>query len=1195
MRLHFLSFSRLFRLSALVFLLVMSLYGKPLFGQAQNTGELSGTVVDETHAVVPGAAVTLTSEDRGTVLQVITNSSGSYVFNDVAVGSYTLAISASGFSPFVSEHVTIDADTRRRMDAELKLGSANAEVVVDAGAVAVDTQSATIQQIIDNQLVENLPVDGNNIVALAAILPGVSNVNAPNTFTDENGGPTIVVNGSRVNSTLFLFDGLMWNNLYLNTGINYPNHAVITQVSVMLNNFSAQYGRNAGAIFNVVSKSGSNAIHGQAFLHAENSALNAQNYFSDSKPPQSTYQFGLAVGGPIKRDKLFYEAEYQSYTGYTPNQAQAETLTQAERGLNPDGSQRACTSSQFSGMTCASFAGDATAGASISTLVYNPVVATSNSSFGTQPNIAISQLQSTWLATGHTGTNPCVTLLVSIASAYMPNAEVPSICFDPTFQNVLNHGYVPLPTTQLGTGQYLFAVTQPQRQQREYGGFIRSDWVITPRHTLELRYYKTDNSDFTANGSNSQSTGVSTYEIDANAAYITAGSIGETFLVTPNMVNVVKVGYKRYEYEVFPTDTNTLGTLGANYTYPGYPSLPVINVNTRFTLGSTSAAYTHAVNQNIEAFDNVSYSHGNHNFQFGANWLRMQYLKVLANPGRFNFYGNPGYTYLQGSDAIMGLLYSETVGNQTNTAAIQHALYTYAQDTWRATARLTLTLGVRYELPWMWYQPDGKAATFIRGYQSTIFPNAPANEAFVGDPGVPRGLVPTDYTNASPRVGIVYDVFGNGKTAIRAGFGTFYDAIPATIVGATEPYTYTATYQTPNGSLTNPLYGQSAIPAPYSGTGTAPFTTPYSIISPDRNFRNSYTIGVNFGIEQQVNRSGILDINYLGRYSRHQMIPLDQNEAIVDCTGAYYLANPLTYCPGGPTTTPLEPYLIPSNGSNLLSTYAQRVRYPGFNYGGQGVVDLVSGANASYNALQINYRQRSFKNLTVLTNYTYSRTIDEQTALSVSNSTPTPDNMSLQRAPSDQNATHIFNLGFTLRSPRVTTGARWVQVALNDWNFNGIYNARSGQPVNLTFGGDVSGTDEQPQRVYLIPGMSPTLPTTRPRAQRIHEWFNTAAFEKPAVNGITNYGSFGNVGRNSIIGPSYITANLSIMRDVPLHRYREGMHAQFRVESFNLFNTVNLGQPNSVFSAGSTTFGSVTSGIGNYTNRRVQFGVILYF
>jgi hypothetical protein len=1175
------------RRAALLWLLVLVCFpAMSAVAQTQSTGGLSGTVRDSGHGLVPGAVVTLTSEERGTVLQSKTNDTGGYVFNDLAVGAYTLKITSPGFSTYISHHVTIDSDTRFRVDAELKPGEVSAEVEVNADGVAVDTQSGTISQVIDNQLVENLPIDGNNIVALAAILPGVTDVSAPSTFTDENGGATLVANGARTNSNLFLFDGFLWNNLFLNTGINYPNHAVIAQVSVQLNNFSAQYGRNAGSIFNVVSKGGSNKIHGQAFLHYIDSAFNAKDYFSGTKPPQRTFQLGLAVGGPIRRDKLFFELEYQNLNGYSTNAGNAETFSLAERGLNPDGSPRPCISPAFValGGPCASFAADARTASAVSTLVYNPIVGTSTSSFGTQPNVAISQLQSTWLATGHTGTNPCITALLGIAQSYLPNAEVPAVCFDPTIQNVITHGYIPVPTTSLGTSQFPYSTAQVKRPQAENGGFLRTDWVVTPQHSVELRYYQTDNSDFTANGAGNLDTGVPTYGVDANAAYITAGSVGETFIISPNLINVAKVGYKRYAYEVIPTDTTTLGGLGARYNYPGFQSLPVINVNTRFTLGNAAAAYTHSVNQNIEAFDNVSYAHGKHNVQFGTDYLRLQYLNIRANPGRFNFYGNPGFTNVQASDAIMGLLYSETVGNQSNIASIQHALYSYIQDTWRLTPRLTVNLGFRYELPGMWFQPNGKAATFIRGYQSTVFPNAPAGEAFVGDAGVPRGLVPTDYSNASPRVGLAYDVFGNGKTAIRAGFGTFYDAIPATIVGATQPYTYSAFYQYPAGSVTDPLLGEPAIPAPSNAnSGSAMFSQPYSMIYADRNFRNAYTIGVNFGMQQQVNKGGILEANYIGRFGRHLMVPLDQNEAIVDCTGAYFQANPDLYCHNG-------------NFGSLLTTsapygYANRVRFPGYNYGGQGVVALMSIATANYNAFQINYRQRSFMNVTLLTNYTYSRTLDEQSTLSTSNSTPTPDNLALQYGPSDSNSTHIFNLGFTLRSPKMRAGSQLLRVALRDWNFNGIYNARSGHPVNLTFGGDESGSDEPNQRPYLIPGMSATLPSNRSRTEKIQAWFNAAAFQKPVA------GTLGNVGRNSIIGPGYISANLAVMREVSLAHYREGMRAQFRAESFNLFNTVNLAQPRATYSSTSaqaSTFGSINAGGAN-SNRRIQFGAILYF
>jgi len=278
-----------------VFGIALLLQPAAILAQAQNTGTVAGTVDDSSHDVIPSADITLTSEDRGNVYNAKSNAQGDYTFNDVPVGSYTLQVTANGFSTFVSRHIVLDSDTRLRVDASMKPGSVSSQVEVVADALAVDTQDATVGQIIDHELVENLPIDGNNVVALAALLPGVTDVTAPTTFTDENGGATFTANGSRSNSNLFLFDGLLWNNLYLNTGINYPNHAVLNQVSVQLNNYSAQYGRNSGSIFNVVSKSGSNQVHGELFFHYHDSIFDASNYFSRSKPTSSVVQLAVRL------------------------------------------------------------------------------------------------------------------------------------------------------------------------------------------------------------------------------------------------------------------------------------------------------------------------------------------------------------------------------------------------------------------------------------------------------------------------------------------------------------------------------------------------------------------------------------------------------------------------------------------------------------------------------------------------------------------------------------------------------------------------------------------------------------------------------------------------------------------------------------------------------------------------------------
>ncbi|HEY0306727.1 MAG TPA: carboxypeptidase regulatory-like domain-containing protein [Acidobacteriaceae bacterium] len=1145
-------------------------------GQAQNTGNIAGNVTDTQHYVVPSASVTLTSQERGNVYRTTSNGQGEFTFTSIPVGAYTLQVTAPGFSPFAANHINIDADSHFRVDATLQIGSVEGpQVVVNADAVSVDTQGATIQTVIDNDLVENLPIDGNNVVSMAALLPGVTDVSAPTTFTDENGGSSYNANGARNNSNLFLFDGLLWNNLYLNTGINYPNHAVLQQVSVQLNNFSAQYGRNAGSIYNVVSKSGTNQTHGELFFHFHDSSLlDARDYFTHKNNPQYTYQFGGAVGGAIKRDKLFYELEYQSLIGYSAITANAETLSMAEEGMNPDGTPYKCTNPKLVGQNCASFAGDATNSSLINSLIVNPLFeAPANSSFGTNPSTANSQINSTWIAQGNTGISPCITQLTNLGTGYLTNAEVPYICLDPTVMAIIKAGYIPSPDTKLGSSQYLYSSAPASKPQREYGGFARIDYNLSQRQNMAFRFYRTDNTDHAANGGANVNYGVPTYGVDDNAAFITAGSVTHVFIFSPNVVNSATLGYKRYVYSVVPVDRHTLQSFGSTFTYPGIQSMPNLVINTRFNLGNSLDANTFSVNENVEFVDNVNYTRGRHSLQFGMDWLRSQYLNNRTNVGTFNFYGNPGYTNSQGADFMMGLLYSESVGNGQTIAAIQHALYLYVQDQWRLTSKLTLNLGVRYELPWAWYQPNGHAATFVRGYQSTVFKGAPAGLAFVGDPGVPRSLINTDYTNVSPRIGIAYDVFGNGKTAIRAGGGTFYDAIPATIVGMTEPFTYNANYQYPAGSLTNPLYGMPAIPADFTPE-TAAFTTPYSVIYPDKNYKNAYAIGVNFGIQQQVSKGSIMEVNYLGRFGRHLMMPTDQNETIYDCTGPYSRASYSTYCVSSPTTN-----------------YSGRVRYPGFNYGGQGVVDLLPEATGNYNALQVVYRQRATRNLTILANYTYSRTLDEQSNLSTSNSNPTPSKLAGQYGPSSQNTTHIFNAGWRLRLPNLRSGPSPVRAIINNWAFNGTYNARSGHPVNITFGGDELGNDEPSQRASVIAGMNPNLPSNRHRTQKIVSWFNPLAYKKPDAFTPSN------TGRNSMGGPAYICTTFSLNKSIQLKNIRKGMSAQFRVEAFNVFNTVNLGQPRANYSASAaqaSTFGSINSS-GSNPNRRIQFGVIVYF
>jgi outer membrane receptor protein involved in Fe transport len=1181
-------------------LLLVSVAPVVSFGQAQNAGTISGNVTDSQGGIVINATATLTSTDEGNAIKVKVNGRGEYIFSDVKSGSYTLTVSAPTFQNFTADSVAVNANENVRMDAKLIRGSANDTVTVDAPSATVDTRSATIATVIDPTLVQDLPVDGSNVVALAALLPGVTNVNAPTTFTSDTGGPTYNVSGSRSNQNLFLFDGMLWNNVYLNTGLNYPPPFMLSEVSVLLVNFKAQYGRNVGSVFNALTHEGTNMIHGTLWEYMQNAAFNAADYMSERNPHLVQNQFGATMGGPILRDKIFFFLGYQDLRSSAEVDAKSQTPTLNERGLLANGSPRPCVSTSFAGLYCASFAEDFAPGTTQG--LRRPDYA--NSSYLAS---AISEITATARREGQTGTPQCLTDLARLNASgqteYILTQELPSSCFDPVAVNTLAR-YVPLPN-QPNENALPYTNTHVLQPRNDQNGLARVDWNLG-RHTLDGRFYVTNTNDMTSNGAGASGLTIANYEISANDGGIYYGNLGDTWVIRPDLLNIARIGYKRYNYTITPTDQTTLTTLGANPsdTSPPagtHPSLPRMEATNRFTLGSTNSTYSYNVNANFEADDSLNYTHGNHNFQFGAQYLDLQYIHRFDQTPFLE--AETQNTEVSSADFLMGLTYQETFGNTTNISALQHAFYFYAQDDWRATSRLTLNLGLRYELPKPWYQPDGQSVTFIPYYQSYRFVNAPSSLAYQDDPGVPNSIIKTNYTNFAPRFGFAYDVFGDGKTSLRGGFGIFYDTLNANTVGIGEPYHYSATYTQPPGGFSDPLLNLSPVPANYTTPASAQFASPQTINFADSNVTEPYVEAVNFGLQQHI-AAATLELIYVGKFGRHAIVPYDLNPAIYDCTGSYFQVNPTLYCPGGPGGA--------TSASAENTSYVQRVRYPGFNYGGQGIVDNNTVGTSNYNGLQIIYIQRSRKSLNTIASYTYSRSLDDQSSgtTNVAN-VPLSPNVNTNYAPSDYQATHVVNFGWIYRLPSPVSGPLMERIILQNWTFGGIFNARTGNPFNPTLAGDHSLTDERTERPPFAPGYTHyvglasgrhrSLPIYDPTGRnngKIEEWFNVNAF-----NGNPPYGYSNMVSRNLLYGPAFIESDFSIRRLATIP-YR-AMQMELRVDAFNVFNTPNLANPQASYSSTASTaanngVGEIVATVGKNgavgTNgRRLQLGLILHY
>jgi hypothetical protein len=1162
--------------------------------RAQNVGSVFGTVVDSTGALIPGAKATLSDPEHAFSRTVASNASGAYLFTDIPIGTYTLTVEAPKFETSVDQGLIVDANQNVKMDIKLSLGAATTDVTVTTEGSTVDSRSATLSTMIDNKLVEDLPINGENVVALAALLPGVTNVNAPTTETNERGGPTYTVSGSRNTQNLMLFDGLMWNNLFYNTGISYPPHPALQEISVLLNNYTAQYGRNSGSIFNVLTKEGTNAFHGELWDYFHNTNLDAADFFVKQYYPHPEEdrqnQVGITLGGPIKRDKAFFFVAVQDLFAHKQAVGQVQPYNDNMLGYENDGvtAYPCANPGPFPGKQCADFnsymfsSNNTTLKASNSSIpkITNPLQATAGS-------IAQDQIQNAWLQNGGVGQSPCIGDLNTAQSweganylsspppppastannlNYYPSAtgmpfdQIPIECFNPVMMKIIQQ-YVPngIQTGTAASGGPLFsALRLAPLPQQDLNLLARVDYNLSHSHTLDARYNMISANDHTAAGVNSSNVGVPNYEILYNQAFSKFGNVGDTWVITPNLLNVARLGYKRYENVRTPQDHHTLADFGGNFNMNNpISALPAINFNV-FSLGSTTQGYADVINEDIELKDEVSWTHGNHNVSFGVDLLRLQYLNNNMYPGSIGF--STTFTSQPLADALFGVVDKMTAQSETIQGGVQHNLFMYVQDNWRLMPKLTLNLGLRYELPFQWYQPKGFSETFRPGFQSTKFPGAPGGLAFVGDPNVLNSLVPTDYNGVAPRVGFAYDVFGDSKLVWRGGFGLFFDAINADVVGEGEPFLYQFTANTPDGGFSVPLCQTfpcagpgstgniTAVPNGYNPSNPL-FAPPYSAFFPDSNFRTPYVIATNFGFELQVPRGGVLDINYVGKFGRKLTVPVDLNPAIYDCNGPYFQANPAVYC---------------NNATDTGGSYMQRARYQTFNYGGQGLDDFMSIGGSSYNGLQLQYRKRASHGLAILATYTYSRSLDIDTnGQTTTNVIPNVFNVKTEWGPSDTNATHILNMGWAWNLPKFNHGDSFVKQVANGWIFSGIYQARTGNPVNLTINSDAALTDEPRQRPVIVAGQDPVFHYTRYRSAKIQEYYNINAFAYPTE------GSYSTVGRNAFKGPAFILTTFGIGREFATPRVREGSHILFRAEAFNVFNTVNLAAPQATFSCAS--------------------------
>jgi hypothetical protein len=1042
------------------------------------TASMLGIVRDASGAVVPGAEVTVTNTGTSFTRTMSTDGEGGYLFTNLPIGSYELKATMNGFQTFVQTGITLVVNQNARVDVALSLGTPSQTVEVNAQITSVDTHSAVMGELVDRERIQELPLNGRNAMQLAAVVPGVTNILAtPTIQTQSRSGPSITVAGGRDTQNEFRFDGASWKNITQNTGFNLPNPDALQEFQILTSSPSAEYGRNSGGVFIAVTRSGTNQFHGTAYDYLRNTALNARNYFTrppSQKPTLIQNQFGGTLGGPILHNKLF---GFFSYQGTRIHQSQI--LAPA---FVPTQAQRNGTFTDASGQPL---------------LMRDPI---------------------------HN-------------SVYV--GQIPASDFDPTAVNLLNAFVASSPTG----ANVNIQVPNPSVDDQY---LARGDYNITQKDTLFVRYFR-DKGVLT-----NQAGTYGPYNTNYSSLSLQGWALGSTHTFSASLLNELRFSVDRMYSPVTQQDRRQISDFGANFPGVVDPQLPQIAISGFITL---SGYDRFSERDNIyQLGDTFRWTHGKHSISVGGEMERLELYEPGSpnDEGNFTFNGtrtagtvvnpsNPGtpvtVTGNAFADFLIGRPATVLQASPYHREAKTWDGYAFGEDDYHITERVTLNLGVRYSI----FQPFGIAGnhtnTFRAGQQSTVVPAAPIGMVFPGDKGIQNGLVPTDYNNVAPRIGIAYDPFGNGRMSIRAAYGLFYEDFRSdifTYAAVNQPFVISNTVNVPY-SLSDPYRG-IVDPFPYTYNPAHPsFTSPISLftyLAPKVNA--PYVHDLSASIQEEIFGGMQFNIGYVGKLE-HGLLRMTQ-------------ANPAVYGPG----------------ATLANTDARRPLLPGV-YASMRLICTCSPA--TYHSMQASLSKNYSSGLTFKLAYTWGKLLDQYSATNLGQFPQNPANPAGDRARSDYDRRNVFSGSIVYQIPFYKNANVALRQVFSNWSVDSLIQMSSGLPFNVTTGRDASLTGVNWDRPNVV-GI-PQRGNYANETDKLSQFFNKNAYVA------NNPGQYGNSGRNPLSGPGLQNVNLSLVRSFPIGESYGKL--QFRSEFFNALNHPNFGQPDGNLNDLSTSFAKITS------------------
>jgi len=1101
-------------LPAFTLLLTFLLAGGTLRAQ-EVTGSIRGEVLDPSGAGVPSAEVMATQVDTGLVRTAATDRHGAYLLVLLPVGHYRLQATARGFQKFVQEGITLSINESAHVPIRLKVGSSTQFVQVRANAPLIETSDTTLGETVGEREILDLPLNGRNFSQLGLLQPGVVPISpglaeAGGSLRD---GQPYSVNGQRPESNNFLIDGASNFNSVDGGFVLKPPIDAIAEFKILTHTANAEFGGAAGSTTNLVTRSGSNDLHGAAWEFLRNDQLDAANFFENAdrfqKSEYRQNQFGGTLGGPLHKDKTFFFGYYEGFRnrqGETLNDVRVPSALERQGDFSQDG--------------------------------------------------------------------PLLNLFAPGGPTPLPGSKVPFI--DPTAQKVLD--FYPSPNATDNSGVLdLYNASQILRDSEDQWG-LRVDHYLSSRDTLNFRYSFLNGTRF--DPLSTSGAGVPGFPVGENhRTQSFDAQLTHTF--SPSVVNIARFAFLRNKF-LFNEHLNNTSPASLGFQYQ--PTLGVaagppfiqFGGGGYASIGDPITGPRNTYENAIALAESLTWIRGRHELKFGADYRRDQINVVngIASNGFFVFVPVPLTNAFANFLIGQPLLFLQGGGDQPggggdlSRGLRGNDLNFYAQDTYKVNSRLTLNLGLRYEMPSPYTEIRNRQNLFVSGIQSKVIPTAPVGLLYPGDPGIPGGLIPTERRAFAPRVGLAWDPTGKARWLVRAAYGIFYDPYyngqggPLQTPISAPPYLRTAQLMFP-GSLSNPFANGN----PFA----AQFAEPMTLLTLSPQLRLPYAQDWNLTLERSFGSDWLLEAGYVG--TKGTKLP------------RFIEGNPSLPLPG-------QTWADQQNAIDQQRPYCMPNAQGNCTYSSVGLI--AGGANSAYNALETSLRKRFGHGLSFLASYTFSKSLDDVSSFNITGSSSQPVagendlaqnplNLAAERGRSMFDARHRLVLSYEWQMPFWRQPHSWYQHALGNWQVNGITTFMSGTPFTVV---DQSYNYDAPE-ITGFSAFRPNLvgnPNQGPKT--VSEWFNTSAFQRLDLTK-TPAGVYGTEGRNVVQGPGVAQWDFSAFKNIP---FTESKSLQFRAEFFNLFNRANFRLPNSDIS--SPTFGQIQQAL---APRLVQFALKFLF